>query len=398
MSHKSNTLLPVIGGISALCIVMGIGRFAYTPILPLMQEATELNDAMAGNLASSNYLGYLLGALAGGMVKWGKGKGFYIQLYLLINILTTFLMGLTSLFWLWFIFRFISGLTSGFVFVLASSIVLDHLARSKRSTWSGLFYSGVGIGIFITGFMVPVFDQFFNWQGSWIGLGLISLMIGVFSMLWLREPQSSFKQSKQPTASSKGQKVLLPWLIAAYGCEGCGYIISGTFLVALVKDIPALSSYPSLSWIFVGVAAIPSCIIWAHLAQKWGKLLTLQIAFVMQMIGVLFPILFFNAYGALIGALLFGLTFMGITTLCVLTARQIFPEQSSKVIGYLTCIYGIGQIIGPVVAGYLISTSGKYNSSLVLAAVVLFFGLMFLGVGQYKASKNHSNVNQSIHY
>jgi predicted MFS family arabinose efflux permease len=185
-------------------------------------------------------------------------------------------------------------------------------------------------------------------------------------------------------------------LSAYYGCEGMGDSVSGTFLVALVQNVPSLSHIPALSWMFVGIAAIPSCVIWALVAKKYSNLPALQIAFFTQIVGVILPVIFFNSYGALIGALLFGATFMGITTLAVSEGRRIAPHQSSKVIGYLTCVYGIGQMIGPSVAGILIAKSGNYHSSLLFAASVLVGGMLFLGIGQIRVARTNTNHKTAI--
>lgn len=389
MKKRSPPLAIVIGGIASLIIAMGIGRFSYTPILPILQAETGLTDSMAGYLASSNYLGYLLGALLANVCILRKDKLFSLRLYLIINIFTTLLMGSVQAISIWFILRFISGLTSGFVFVLASGIVLDALARYKRPTWSGLFYSGVGFGILLTGLIVPIADSFFGWNGAWVALGFIALAISIIVFLLLKEPienkhvnRAVHKQDETIT-----KQPALPWLIGAYGCEGIGYIVSATFLVALVQDIPDLSSFPSLSWIFVGAAAIPSCIIWALIARRWGNMVTLHFAFFTQMIGVILPVIFFNTYGALIGAFLFGATFMGITTLVVSEARALTVHRSGNIIGFATFIYGIGQMLGPTIAGWLIAASGSYHSSLIFASFTLLLAMVFLAVGQLRTRK-----------
>ena len=388
MNTKTTPRSILIGGIVALIIVMGIGRFAYTPILPLMQEEINFTSTFAGFLASSNYLGYLLGALVAGLCTWKKGKVFYLRIFLLINIFSTMMMGITNDDWGWMIIRFISGLTSGLVFVLASSIVLDVKKQSTSFIWSGLFYSGVGFGIFITGLIVPMLHPFFSWQGTWIGLGMLSLFMSIFSFLWLKASSPSCQKQVSTTEKktiSKHKKELLPWLIASYGCEGSGYIVSGTFLVALVQEIPSFNN-PSLSWALVGAAAFPSCIVWNFIAKKFGNTLSLQIAFFTQIIGVMIPVILFNTYGTFIGAFLFGATFMGITTLSISEARNLSPNQSNHVIGSLTFVYGIGQIIGPLIAGKLISIF-DYQLALIFAASVLVCGMVFLGIGQFKSSK-----------
>lgn len=383
---KDSPLKIVIGGMVALIVVMGIGRFAYTPILPLMQNARLFEEQVAGYLASANYFGYLLGAICAGIMKWRKGKQFYVSVYLLISFLTTITMGLTEHWIAWFTLRFISGFASGLVFVFASSIVMDALSMHMRFTWSGIFYSGVGIGIFISGLLIPIFHYYFNWQGAWIGIGVVACILSMVVILFLKEHPPSYVKEKTPVADGirPSQNGRLRLFIAAYGCEGVGYIVSATFLVALIQEIPSLSGFPSISWILVGLAAAPSCFIWANLATKWGNMPTLQIAFFLQIIGVLLPIVFHNAAGALIGAFLFGATFMGITTLFMAEARSLVAMESSQVIGYLTFFYGIGQMIGPTVAGIFITNSGGYRSALIFAASVLICGMVLLSIVQVK--------------
>ncbi|MDQ0338018.1 putative MFS family arabinose efflux permease [Caldalkalibacillus uzonensis] len=384
MNNKAPPLLILAGGMAALMIAMGIGRFAYTAILPPMQSGTGLTDDMAGYLASSNYLGYLLGALAAGLLA-GRRQTFFYLLFLLVNIATTIAMGMTSHYGLWLFIRFLSGLTSGIVFVIASSLVLDFLTQNQRLSWSGLFYSGVGMGIVLSGLLVPVLDLYFGWQGAWIGLGVLALALSSLTVTALRGTVSAKREGtgrQLQTPAKHPTKIILPWLIAAYGCEGAGYIVSGTFLVALVQSMPELSSFSALIWVFVGIAAIPSCYIWAFLATKWGNLNTVQLAFFTQMIGVALPVYVPTFFGILSGACLFGATFMGITTLAISEARRLAPSQSGKVIGIMTGVYGIGQMIAPAVAGILISHNGHYDSALLLAAMILLCGMVVLGVGQ----------------
>lgn len=379
-THIKNPIIPLVGGIISLMVAMGVGRFAYTPILPIMQSHIHFSETMAGYLASSNYLGYLLGALSASMFAWRKGKSFYVKVYLVINILTTILMGTTENFIYWSILRFVSGFSSGVVFVFIAGIVLDYLEQRGRTMWSGFFYSGVGIGIFLTGLIVPVLNDFWGWQWTWVGLGFIAMCMGAFPLLLTRDAPSLARadQSAKQIDDSARKKGLLIGLIVSYGCEGMGYIVSGTFLVAMVGGIPGLGTLSALSWAFVGVAAAPSCWIWSVIAKKYSNIAALYAAYIAQMIGIILPVVFPNTIGVLAGALLFGATFMGITMLTIAEARSVFPQQSSKIIGYLTVAYGIGQIIGPIVAGVLTTRTGSYNSALLFASITLLSGMLFL--------------------
>ncbi len=118
----------LISGVLALFIAMGVGRFAYTPILPFMMERQFFGEAGAGALASANYAGYLAGAVMAAWFSGSERRLGRLKLSLVISVLTTALMGLTTLFPLWLALRFISGFAGAAVFVYASGVVMDGLA------------------------------------------------------------------------------------------------------------------------------------------------------------------------------------------------------------------------------------------------------------------------------
>lgn len=363
-------------------IAMGIGRFAYTPILPLMQNALSFTDAVSGYLASSNYAGYFVGAILAGVLPLKKHKTFYLRISLMVSILTTCIMGLSHSYILMLIVRFISGVASAFIFVLASSIVLDKLAVSGKSNWSGFFYSGVGFGIFFSTLFIPSFNHLFMWEGVWLGLAIVSVILTIFVWLWLKEsPNTIVKKDEQIVITQVPPLKWLPWLIIAYGLEGLGYIVTGTFIVSIAEKTSVFSIDPTFVWMVVGLSAIPSCIIWSTLAKKWGFVKSLVFSMILQSIGIALPVFWLTQSSLMLSALLFGATFMGITTLATTLARQMSPSNSSPIIGYLTAIYAAGQMIGPTIAGILSSYTQSFNSALIGAASVVFIGSVLLVSG-----------------
>jgi predicted MFS family arabinose efflux permease len=372
----------LIGGIFSLMIAMGIGRFAYTPILPLMQNALSLTNAEAGYLASSNYAGYFVGAVLAGILPLKKHKTFYLRINLMVSILTTCMMGLSHFYILMLIVRFISGVASAFIFVLASSIVLDKLALTGKTSWSGLFYSGVGFGIFFSTLFIPSLNNLYEWEGVWVGLAIVSIILTIFVWFWLKDsPNTMIKKDEQQIITQAPPLKWLPWLIAAYGLEGLGYIVTGTFIVSIAEKTPIFSIDPTFVWMVVGLGAIPSCIIWSTLAKKWGFVKTLVFSMILQSIGIALPVIWLTQSSFIISAILFGATFMGITTLATTLARQMSPSNSSRIIGYLTAIYAAGQMIGPTIAGILSSYTQSFNSALIGAASVVFIGALLLVSG-----------------
>ena len=376
---SKHPILFLIGGIFSLMIAMGIGRFAYTPILPLMQNDLSFTDTLAGYLASSNYAGYLAGAVIAGVFSLNKHKTSYLRVSLIISILTTLSMGLTHTYLLMLVLRFISGLVSAFIFVLSSSIVLDKLSTAGKTNWIGYFYSGVGVGIFFSTLFIPRLNSLFGWEGVWVGLAIVSIILTFFVWLWLQDTTStSIKTKEQVDEIQVPPFKWLTWLMIAYGLEGLGYVVTGTFIVSIAENTTDFRFDSSIVWIVVGLGAIPSCIMWSTLAKRMGYVKTLVFSMALQAIGIALPVIWTSQTSLFLSAFLFGATFMGITTLATTLARQMSPTNSSKVIGYLTAIYATGQMLGPTIAGIVTSVTQSYNAALIGAASTVIIGALLL--------------------
>lgn len=377
--HSSIFLL---GGILSLIVAMGIGRFAYTPILPLMQSDLSFSNAVGGYLATSNYAGYLLGAFLVGVIPVKQHRTFILRLSLVVSILTTASMGLFQSYFIWYGLRFISGISSAIVFVMASGIVLDKLAIRNKLNWSGIFYGGVGLGIFLSSLLIPILNRLYSWEGVWLGLSGVSMLLVLIVWISMKdEPLSFEKTSKQESALCVPPLKWIPWLIVAYGLEGLGYIVTGTFIVSIAKEIPSFNGDATVVWMVVGLAAIPSCIIWSELAKKIGFVKSLVLAMTLQAFGIALPALWVSQIGVVLSALLFGATFMGITTLATTLARQMSPFNSSRIIGILTSIYAGGQMIGPSIAGIISTATQNYDAVLLGASSVVLVGAGLLLTG-----------------
>ena len=386
----------MLGGIAALMVAMGIGRFAFTPILPLMLDHRLFSEAGAGYLAASNNLGYLLGAFVLTLIQI-KNRSLVLLIGLLVSMATTWGMGETHNLDVWLSFRFLSGFASAGVFVIASSLVLERLTQVQ----AGVFYGGVGIGILLAGIAVPLLG---DWVQAWKGLGVISLILGLASWLSLREAHAESGKTSVPRGHHPAVvRRILIWLMVAYGLEGLGYVVTGTYLVAFAKTISDIPHIASLSWILVGLAGAPSCIVWSMLATRWGKKRMLTAAMLLQSVGIVI-VLVPSTATLVIGAVLFGGTFMGITTLSVGYAKELYPQNNRKIIGLLTTFFSLGQIIGPLAAGLLIAGNGGYFAALVGAAVVVFLGAIGLplGIGRRdqalaEAAREHDPAGTSTH-
>ena len=400
----------LLAGVAALVVVMGIGRFAYTPILPLMQASEGFSESIAGLVAAANYLGYFLAALFAAFFSWEGRRINWLRVHLFLSLLTTGVMGWASGTVWWVLIRLLSGWSSGVVFVLASSLVLECLAAERRNGWAGMFYSGVGLGIALSGLLVPELASLFGWRGAWWGLMFVGAVLSAWIWYGLRDEQAADLRAmgrdpviREPAVHQHADReninerdaksrdsayhTRLPsvsrtsrfrWLVAAYGCEGLGYIVSGTFLVAVVMDLPRMEQYGTLSWVLVGLAAAPSTLVWSWLAERRGYVHMLIWAYLLQAVGVVLPVLSSHPVMVLLGAILFGGTFMGITTLALTAGRLLCEHEGNRAVGQLTAAYGLGQIIGPAAAGMVADWTGGYVFPLLISSVVLLSGMGML--------------------
>lgn len=368
-----------MAGAAALALGVGIGRFAYTPVLPAMQDAAGFGAAIAGWIAGWNYLGYLAGALAASFIAARALRLEVLVASIIASVITTAAMGFTTSIALWCALRFAAGLASAGVLVLCSAIVLEALGRVQRPHLMGAHFSGVGIGIALSGIVVALGAGLTDWRGLWFVLAGVGAALAVLTLPLARRAS----QPGAPAASAAAQAERFPgWvLVASYFLEGLGYVVTGTFLVAVAKQMPAIGASAELLWIVVGLAGVPSSPLWMRASQRWGAPAALIAAHLVQAAGIVLPVLFDALWVALVAAVCFGGTFMGITAVAVSFGGRI-SAQPARMIGLLTAAFGLGQMVGPVIAGWLAERQGGFDVALLLAAGAVVLGALLLAAAR----------------
>lgn len=382
----------LIGGVIALAIAMGVARFAFTPILPAMQAATGLGTDGAGLLASLNYLGYFAGALGAGLVPQGPARTAVFRAALALSIGTTAAMGLdlgdaAQAMIPWSLLRFVSGVSSAGVFILGIAIVLDTLARIKGERWAGWLYTGVGAGIAASGLFVALAGGRLGWAGDWLALGAICAVLGLLPAVWVVDPPALPKPAAAvPDGKASALSAPLLLLTIAYFLEGGGYIVSGTFLVSILKTNPDTAALGEAAWMVAGLGAMAAGVFWAAVARRMGSWAALILAHIAQAVGILLPMTGSPA-ASVVSAMLFGGTFVGIVSQAFALGRQLSGGASARVIGTLTAAYGLGQIIGPLPAGLVVARTGSFDSALLGAAAAVLAGAILLAAGGWVAGR-----------
>jgi len=380
--------------VAALAISQGIGRFAYTPLLPAMQVAGGFGPDVAGYLAAANYAGYLIGAFLVALLP-ARVMQVVLRLCLIASVVTTAGMAATTSIWGWAVLRAVAGLVSAGVLVLACDIVFSRVSRERREGLKGWPFAGVGAGIALSGATVAATLAPWGWAGGWAAVGVLAAVLTPISWHGLRAAPVPSAPLAVPTEATRRGDVVrfsVTLLLVAYFCEGLGYIVSGTFLVAIVAAMPALAAFAPYTWIVVGLSASVAPPLWSAVAARAGLVGTLIAAHFVQAVGVAAPALSQSLGAVLISAVTFGATLSSVSALTLALGGMLAPERSARLIGLLTAVFGIGQILGPVVAGELAARSGDFDTALLLAAGVVAFGAVLLIIGGIKAARREPAV------
>ena len=378
MNPQPRPLHFAVASMLLFAIAVGIGRFAYTALIPSMETQAGLTRSLSGAAASANLFGYLAGALFSTSRPARANANAFVIWSLTCVVIATAMMAIPAPA-AWMLSRTAAGIASGFAFVLGSRIVLERAAAQHYERVVPFAYGGVGVGIAATGVLAPVFVNFGTWRFGWLGFAALSMC----AVLWIARV-FRFEEHRVRTVQSmprRENRALFPWLLAAYFTEGVAYIIPATFLVALAGSDPLLAPYAQQSWIVVGLAAAPSVFVWSEIRRRFGASVALTMAFALQALGLILLLGLRDAAGILCAGATLGGTFLGISAVSLGLARDVFPEQGAMVLGTMTAVYGVGQILGPLITVRLTSEDGSYYPAIAVSIGAIVLGLFLFLIG-----------------
>jgi MFS family permease len=365
-----NPRLLATGGLIAMAAAIGIGRFIYTPILPPMIEDLHLSKGQAGLIAAANFVGYLAGALAATGSSGVRNQRVRLLIALALSAVTTGWMAWTNVMPEFLVWRFIGGMASAYVLVLASALVLERLAATGHGALSAIHFSGVGTGITISAALTWMLTSLgYSWRAMWVGGGVLALA-AVVAVAVLVSPAASGATRASGEATAKHDR-RLGLLTAAYGLFGFGYVITATFIVAIVRGSDQAAPYEPLFWLAFGLSAIPSVALWVGTGKAIGVMPAFAIACLMEAVGVFASVASADVASLFLASALLGGTFMGLTALGLIAARDLAPGHAGRWVGILTSAFGVGQIVGPPVAGFGFDLTGSFFLPSMLAVAAL---------------------------
>jgi len=381
MSHHRH----VVRSAAALAAAMGIGRFVYTPILPLMTAQAAVTAHTAAALATANYAGYLVGAGAGSIWPRLAHSIAICRVSLIVLVASLAAMPLTDNAIEWISLRALAGFTSALVFVIAVNTLLQHL-HGRRAHLSGWGLGGVGGGIAVSAVLVLASGR---WQLAWWTSAAAAAVLTVVAWAMRPAPETTPPGGSPRAAEDRPPHRAFALLTLSYTLEGIGYIIAGTFLVAAVaQDAPHWLG--GGTWLVVGLATVPSAALWAALSARWSHPNLLVAALCMQALGIATASFFGGVTAALVGAVLFGGTFIGVSALALAAGRLL---RYPRAVALLTAGYSVGQLVGPTVVGPLLRDG--YRPALLVAAAVVLAAALVAGLMRIVGGQPYRGVPET---
>lgn len=390
-------------GMAALASAMGIGRFAFTPLLPMMLHDGSIDIAQGSWLATANYAGYLIGALLYMVLPWlGRRSGAWTgqpnAVLVRAGLIAT--AGLTAglaLHWpaVWPLLRFLAGVVSALVFLGTVNWCLGKLAQLKAPAVGGLVFCGPGLGIVLTGLCASAMVAL-GWSSTtgWavfalLACGLCAAVWRTFAPEMPTAPTVPTTNTAQPTASAAATPLAHPiaertLLTLAYGLAGLGYIVTATFLPVIARTaLPLGSIWPDLFWPLFGVGVALGAMLSSRISPTRDRRVLLALAYLLQAFAIVLGLVWPGRVGFALGSLLLGIPFTAITFFALAEARHQWPQAGAGFTGLLTALYGLGQIAGPPLVALLLqrapSQAQGFEQGLSVAAAALVCGALVYG-------------------
>ena len=391
-----------LAGLVSLGVAMGIGRFAFTPLLPIMLAEGTVSIPGASLLASANYLGYLVGALACTFQPWiarrlGRGGAVNAPRTVRAALVATALLTLGMAWQLpaaWPALRFAAGVASAVAFLYTSAWCLEQLARRDQPAMGALIYVGPGAGIVASGLAATGLVALgAAATAGWLTFAVLA--VALTALAWpVFHPRNAVPA---PTVTASGPAAApapepagtaeVGALTLAYGLAGIGYIITATFLPVIARQALPGSHWLDLFWPLLGAGVMAGAVLASRLRGGGDLRLRLAACYAIQAVGVASSIVSPTLAGFAIGSLLVGLPFTTITFFAMQEARRLRPQHAASTMGLLTAMYGVGQIAGPPLAAWLVARSRTaaegFALSLWIASGILLAGaLLYVGLAR----------------
>jgi MFS family permease len=381
-------------GVLVLMLAQGFGRMSYSVILPSMKDGLLLTYTQIGLIGTGNFIGYLSMAVAGGFlaVRFGIRKMIFISL--LVMGISLFLTGISHSFTSAFIMRLITGMGNGGAVVPMMALTASWFAAAKRGFAAGILTMGTGLGLSIVGVALPQVIAKYSpdgWRYAWFLLGGLVCIFSFVCFALLRdnpadkgtamyggeEKQRSYKPLTFFSAWGDVVRDSEIWKLGiVYFMFGFSYIIYITFFVAYLTTEGELTPQNAGGLFAVlGLLSILSGAIWGWISDLLGRRLGSLLAYLTIALSFIIIAWWKNTTGFYVSSIVFGLSLSSIPAImAAAVGDSVGGRLAPAALGFITLIFGIGQSLGPAVAGWIKDSTGSFAWAFILSAVVTLMG------------------------
>lgn len=381
----------VLSGMLTIIAVLGLGRFSLGMLLPSMGKDLELSYSLMGFIGTGNFIGYLLGVLVSSRMVKRFGYRTVISSGIFLVGGSMILVGRANGFWLVLATFFFTGIGSGLGNVPVMGLVSHWFGSSLRGRAAGLMVSGIGLGIMITGLLIPAINNWAGngqgWRTNWMVMGGLVLAIGVLCSLLIRnqpqdlglqlvEKKTGRKEAKQSTLLNKKTNIpakrTLLHLGGIYFFFGFTYVIYVTFVVTtLINEYGFSEAVAGRFWFWFGLLGMFSGPLFGSLSDRIGRARTLALVYSLQGISHLLLALSPMPGSVYLSIGLFALCAWSVPSIMAASVGDYLgPVKAASGFATVTLFFSIGQISGPALAGILAEKSGSFSQSYLLAGLL----------------------------
>jgi len=369
-------------GVSVIMGAIGFARFGYTLILPRMSAALGMSETGAGGVATANLTGYLLFSLLAGVLATRYSPRAIIAISLLLTGVALFCSGLAKTIPSAGVWRFLAG-TGGGANVPMMGLISVWFSSKRRGLASGIIVSGSSFALLLTGLILPPImaaNDASGWRHAWYVIGIATIFISIAAGLVLRDKpaESGCSDGKKKRAGIKTIQFARVWPLAGlYVLFGFSYVIFTTFFAGyLISEAGLPERTVGGLWSLIGGVSIASGFIWGVVSDKFGRRIAFMGIFLLQSLAYLIFALWQSMPGYATATLLFALTAWSIPAVMGAAVGDTFGSDAAPaVLGIVTLIFGIGQALGPLVAGAIADSTGTFSYAFLLAAAAAFAGV-----------------------
>lgn len=380
-------------GTLAVFGVLGLARFSYAMVLPMMQNDLGMTNGQAGLLASFNLVGYLVFSILGGALSSRYGARIVAALGLLLAGTGMMFTGLAQGFAAVAIWRGLTGIGSGATNIAVMGLLPAWFSSEKRGFASGIAVSGSSIALIFSGLFVPWLITEYGqgaWRICWVAFGVVVILLAVCAYFILRNnPAEKGGKEWGYRIESQGGKGAINWhrvylapsvwyLGLVYSAFGFSHIIYMTFFTKfLISDGGYTPLAAGKLFMLMGWLSLMCGVLWGLVSDSIGRKNTLIILYLVHAAAYGLFALGNSSHYYILSAVLFGLTAWSIPAVMAASCGDLLGSQlAPAALGFITLFLGIGMAVSPVIGGAIADAAGTFSPAFLLAAVVALLGAL----------------------